>query len=377
MNRLELRGQKTDNKRILISRPERANTMLPKKYGNLLAALVLTIFAPPACKFGSDGFPLSQSLPDTGWSNPTPSPTPSPNPSPSPSPVPEEKMLFGVNGHDGRTDYPLAQTEAVFKKLDQNNLRTYRVDISPGSFTVMDKLVPLAKKYNIKLRPMIYPVAQATAYNFVKRYAQDIEIWEIGNEQDYQRAGAQDRINAMMETYRGIKQVASETGLNIKTSINIMACNDIPAESRCYNDPNGGMWFLDMARASGFNFDYITFHYYAYLGEKGFWMDKYLGQMRAVATKYKTKIFLNETHCAEIYSGAENGDGDCVASVRELFDEIKEKYSDIVQEINVYELFDQPSLSADIPQHEKHFGLMYDINSPKDTFNLLVEYAKK
>ncbi len=345
--------------------------MIAKKHRIFLASFGFIILTIPACKFGSEGFQLSQSLPDTT------SPTPTPSPSPSPSPIPEDKLLFGVNGHDGRSTYPLAQSEAVFKMLDENNLRTYRVDINPVSFTVMDHLVPLAKKYNIKLRPMIYPVAQATAYNFVKRYAHDVEIWEIGNEQDYKREGAQDRIDTMMETYRGIKQVASEMGLNIKTSINIMACNDIPAQSRCYNDPNGGMWFLDMARASGFNFDFITFHYYAYYGDKGFWMDKYLSQMRAVATKYNSKIFFNETHCAEIYAGEEDGDGDCVEAVRELFDEILEKYSDIVQEINVYELLDEPNIAPEIPEHERHFGLMYDINNPKPTFNLLVDYANK
>ncbi len=49
------------------------------------------------------------------------------------------------------------------------------------------------------------------------------------------------------------------------------------------------MWFLDQARASGFNFDYISFHYYPYFDDKGYWMDMYLGQMRAMATSTRPR----------------------------------------------------------------------------------------
>jgi hypothetical protein len=59
-----------------------------------------------------------------------------------------------------------------------------------------DRLVPLAKKYGVVVRPMLYPGTQQDTYNLVKRYKDDIKIWEIGNEQDAPKAGAQDRINA-------------------------------------------------------------------------------------------------------------------------------------------------------------------------------------
>ena len=100
---------------------------------------------------------------------PATTPTTPTNPT-TPSTPTAKKILFGVNGHDGRVAYPLSQSEAVFKLLDSKNLRTYRVDIVPtvNPNPVMETLIPLAKKYNIKLRPMIYPTTKAVAYNFAK-----------------------------------------------------------------------------------------------------------------------------------------------------------------------------------------------------------------
>ena len=75
--------------------------------------------------------------------------------------------------------------------------------------------------------------------------------------------GAQDRINAMMQSVRGVEQAEAELHAGLKTSINIMSCNDEAGSgSQCEGDANGDVWFLDMAKASGWNFSYVTFHYY-------------------------------------------------------------------------------------------------------------------
>ncbi len=227
---------------------------------------------------------------------------------------------------------------------------------------------------------MIYPSSQSATYTFVKRYANDIKIWEIANEQDFKIEGAQDRINAMVQSYKGVKQASDELKANLKTMINIMVCNDDykGAGARCPGDKNGAMWFLEMAKKSGFNFDYISMHYYARYGDKGYWMDKYLGQMRLMANKYNTKIFYNELNCAEIYDGNTDGgypgDKDCYDSVQRLLTEITTKYNDIIMEMNVYEMMVNPYHEV---EHEKHFGLMYDINTPKPLFDLYTEFAKK
>ncbi|MNS76489.1 hypothetical protein D3C72_1100380 [compost metagenome] len=300
-------------------------------------------------------------------------------------PVSSSGIIFGVNGHDGRTYYPMSEAEARFKILDARNLRSYRFDIDPRNFDVLDQLVVLAKKYNIILRPMAYPIStdaallQDVAYKMAKRYANDIKVWELGNEQDYDIAGAQARINNLVAMYKGVKKASDELGANIKTTINIMACNDDDrsATARCPGDKNGAIWFLDKAKASGFNFDHISFHYYAYYSDKGYWMDKFLYQARAASVKYNTKIFFNETNCADVYQGNTDGgfpgDKACYDSVVQLLNEVKTKYADVISEVNMYELLNEPDNGG----VEKHFGLMYNINSPKPNLEAVTNAAKK
>lgn len=200
-------------------------------------------------------------------------------------------IVYGVNGHDGRPAYPLSRSEAVFRLLDQRNLRSYRFDVDPRNFAVLDRLVQLSRQYNIALRPMVYPMSREIGYALARRYANDIKVWEIGNEQDLDRAAAPARIAAMTTMYRGMKQASDELGAGLQFTINITACNsdDHSASARCPGDRNGSLWFLDQAKAAGFDFDRISFHYYAFHGERGYWMDLYLGQLRAAAQKYGTK----------------------------------------------------------------------------------------
>ena len=305
------------------------------------------------------------------------------NPS-NPSTPTQKKILFGVNAHDGRPYYPLTQSEAVFKLLSEKNIRSYRVDIVPtqNPNQVLETLIPLAKKYNIKLRPMIYPSTKTVAYNFAKRYGKDIEIWELGNEQDYSVTGAQDRANVLAEMHKGIAQAASEDGFTLKTAINIMACNtdDVSATARCPKDAAGAGWFLQMAKNSGFNFSYVTFHYYPFYSDKGYWMDMYLSQARQASEKYGVKVMLNETNCANIYqgdkSGGTPGDKACYDSMDQLFTEISTKYADVFEEINMYELFNEPDMDNGTGP-EANFGIMFDINKPKKLFDLLAAWAAK
>lgn len=294
---------------------------------------------------------------------------------------PANKIIFGVNGHDlNQTAYPLNQAEARFKILSQKNLRSYRFDLVVGYTQVLDTLIPLAKKYNIILRPMIYPSTQAATYAFVKKYANDIKIWEIANEQDYDVAGAQARINEMVKTYKGVKQASDELGANLKTTINVMACNndDRSASARCAGKSDGVMWFLNMARNSGFLFDHVSFHYYPGNGDKGYWMDKYLSQLRLYATTFNTKIFYNEMNCAEIYQGNTDGgfkgDGSCYDGMTIALNELVNKYSDVIAEVNFYEMVDEPDHPV---THERHFGVMYDLNTPKPLLDLYSEFANK
>ncbi|AZZ38265.1 hypothetical protein CIK05_02490 [Bdellovibrio sp. qaytius] len=293
----------------------------------------------------------------------------------------QKYIAMGVNGHDGKAPYPMETIESRFKVLDANNLRSYRTSgemLNDQRYSEMDTLLALAKKYNINIRPMVYPTTQARAYEYGKRYGASMKIWEIGNELDLTEGDDAQDYAAMVATYKGLKQASDEFGYNLKYTINATACND-DAPGRCYGKKDGSIYFLDGAKAAGFNFDYISFHYYSFYGDKGYWYDKFYGQMRGMATKYKTKIFYNEMNCAEIYGANGNKDGGfagdkaCYDSLKQMITTINTSYKDIVQEMNIYELLDEPGHEI---EWEKHFGLMYDINNPKPLFNMVTSFTK-
>ncbi|MEE7547950.1 hypothetical protein HF319_13675 [Xanthomonas sp. Kuri4-1] len=287
-------------------------------------------------------------------------------------------MVYGVNGHDGRGYYPLTDTEAAFRLLDARNLRSYRFDVDPRNYAVLDALIPLARRYGITLRPMVYPMSREIGYQLARRYAGDIKVWEIGNELDLDRAAAPARIAAMTEMYRGMKQASDELGAGLEFTVNITACNsdDHSAGARCPGDRNGSLWFLQAARQAGFAFDHISFHYYPFHLDKGYWMDLYLGQMRTAARTYNTRIFFNEVNCAEVYTGTTDGgspgDGACYDGLAQVLQTLRDDYAAVVAEVNVYELRDQPDMQG----AERHFGLMYDLSHPKPTLDLLTGFAQ-
>jgi hypothetical protein len=235
----------------------------------------------------------------------------------------------------------------------------------------LDKVVPLAKKYGITVRPMLYPASQAQTYTIAKRYAADIKIWEIGNEQDAPKQGAQDRINAMLPSVKGVEQAEAELHAGLKTTINIMSCNNDAAESQCAGDASGDGWFLDMAKASGWNFNYVSFHYYPRSHDSGYWMDKYLGQAKAASKKHNVPIFFNEVNCGEIYDGDTTGGPACVTALTQALNEVINKYSDVFAEVVVYEMLDQPDMAG----VERFFGVCYVVGNCKPTAATVAQFG--
>jgi len=322
----------------------------------LLAALALLALASPV---------LAQQKPPAAPNRPA-------RPQMAPKATATTPIRFGLNGHDGRTYYPLAQVEQRMQWMQQNKLTVWRTDVGTTSFDILDKLVPLAKKYGVTVRPMLYPGTQEQTYAIAKKYKDDIKIWEIGNEQDAPKAGAQDRINAMLPSVKGVEQAEAELHAGLKTSINIMSCNnEAGSGSQCEGQADGDVWFLDMAKASGWNFNYVTFHYYPRQFEPGYWMDKYLGQMRSASKKFGVPIFLNETNCGEIYDGNTDGGGPCTTSLKQLLDEVVARYADVVQEVVVYEMLDQPDMAG----VERHFGVCFELNRCKPTATTVAQFG--
>lgn len=310
-------------------------------------------------------------------------------------PVTTTKIMMGINGHDNFDAYPASEIEARVKYLADRNIRSFRNGGDSASqeplWDTMDTLIAAGKKYNVAIRPGLYHwLGEAQAYKIAKRFP-DIRVWEIGNEVDGDVGNEAKNIAQMVQVYKGIKRAAAEMGVEIKTTINVMACNSdgTPAQGgRCYKKADGSGYFVDAAYAAGFKFDYISFHYYPYYSDKfdnnGYYYKMYLGQMRILSERYKAKILFNETNCAEIYpwsveagsvtDGGYAGDKRCYDSLKNLLTELNTNYKDIVEEINIYEMLDEPTHQV---THEKHFGMMYDMKNPKPVFDMVIkEFAK-
>ena len=301
-----------------------------------------------------------------------------------PSPTPEQpepgtgtNIPMGVNVHEGvEPAYPLSQTERRIQMVAAANIRSYRNDMRHIENTAeVNRLINLCRQYGVILRPMLYPTTEAKAYNYAKLFGDRVKVWEIGNEVNLRgRDGAEGRIDALVATYRGMKRASDEFNLGLKFTINVTSCNPNHPSSRCSGDVTGDTWFLDMARARGFLFDYVSFHHYSHFTDSQYWLDLYLGQLRGFAERYNTKIFLNETNAGEVYNGALGSEPIYAQSVRKFLTELNAKYSDVIAEINMYELIDEPHLTVEV---EKHFGMFFNIDTPKPVWEVVKEFASQ
>ncbi len=287
------------------------------------------------------------------------------------TPAQARDMLYGVNGHDNwRTPFYLPeQAEAVFKMLDKKNLRVYRVDVenTPRGHETLDRLVKLGRKYNVLIRPMLYVdhEPENSAYVLAKKYAADINVWELGNELNLRGPNTHfDGIEKMKAARAGVDRASRETGVKLHTTLNVTAGGYDYGLDRTLTTYT----FVDRAIAAGLEFDFISYHYYPRVVDKGMgWLNIYLDPLR----KYGKPVFLNETNCGEIYDGDDGNSAQCLAAAESIITEVETNYSDMVKEINMYQLFD----NKDIKGPEGHFGLMYDINNPKMTLDMLAKHA--
>jgi hypothetical protein len=62
----------------------------------------------------------------------------------------------------------------------------------------------------------------------------------------------------------------------------------------------------------------------------------------------------------------------CYDGLRAFLNQIRASNSDIVQEVNLYEMLDSSTSAQGV---ERHFGLMYNLNRPKPLFELVTGFA--
>jgi len=124
--------------------------------------------------------------------------------------------------------------------------------------------------------------------------------------------------------------------------------------------------FLDLAREMGIEWDVTGYHTYdklAAINYARFWngaLPKF--DLIAKLNSYGKPVCIGEINGGEIYDG-----GDGAASLAKMLAALDDKVDMIVP----YALYDQPDKAG----AEAHFGLRYDVDRPKDGWDVLAKFA--
>lgn len=282
-------------------------------------------------------------------------------------------LVIGINGHAGWTHgtYVDVGPERIIRTLADANIRSYRVDVANNarSIAALDALLPHAKAKGVMIRPMLYvhlSDPENDAYTMAKRYGRDLRLWELGNELNLKgEANFADNIERMKKARRGIERAAAELGVPLKTTLNVAAVAGMPGldmENKTYP-------FVDQAIQAGLKFDYISFHVYTKLADAtNGWNARYLDPLH----KYGKPVLLNEFNCQNIYIGDDGNSEVCAATVDSVIQQVKSTYSDLIVEVNAYELYDNHAAEG----VEEHFGFWFDKDTPKKNWAVLTKAAE-
>jgi hypothetical protein len=164
--------------------------------------------------------------------------------------------------------------------------------------------------------------------------------------------------------YAAIRDVAQQSG----TALRVIA------------GTVGRDWgYLDFLRQNGIDFDVVGYHVYPSFNQADWNVDTWYGPggLFAQLAAYGRPVHINEFDCGEIYqSSFENEAGAplteaCLKSVAKYVLEIIGQHRANIESLHYYEMFDEPAKAAP----ENHFGLWYDMATPKVTAYLASAFA--
>lgn len=137
--------------------------------------------------------------------------------------------------------------------------------------------------------------------------------------------------------------------------------------------------FLTFMRQKGVVFDVVGWHIYPHASNTSLLKDSWYGTGGPLArlAVYNLPVHINEFNCGEIYDGDyDNNPGS--AKTLACFQAYKKHVSDLynqnlinLESLHIYELLDEPKKSGP----ESRFGLMYDLNKPKDHLYIITAFA--
>lgn len=317
---------------------------------------------------------------------------------------------WGINGPNSRT----ADLNAVFQVLRARGVTQYRIntnltnDTDSYEVSMYQGIVALAKTYGITLKPILYtaftwgdrtdggkyPAGDSSAlylqgffrtYNFVNQFKNDINDWEMANELNLLVRDANGNrlfgkgwtasefdtplMNDWASVLRGMSDaidlINSESGTHLRRTLNTTSTM---------------FGFLDFMASKNVAFEVISYHYYESAGTNP---HVYWGGVRPnfdlfqQLASYGKSVVFNEVNAADIYKSTyENEAGQPVTEAGFKSLDVALNYFNTqttanIEYVGVYELLDEPAKAPP----ENHFGVMYDINTPKISLYILSYFA--
>ena len=317
----------------------------------------------------------------------------------SDSPTQTGGLIIGVNTHTGSDSTTNAKVAAVMK---DRNLKSSRMDLYVGDQTTfrdqvqkvratggrVEAVMMTSWHWDTSCNPNLSAVEQdsynqtATIVNQVKDLVQDFEMLnEVQLRSDIQSEVPWNSAGTSTTPYQGKPCVATITAVLRGMS---RAIHDIGASSglplRAILGAVGkDFGFLSYMQQQGVQWDVTGYHIYPTNDYPSMLSDPWFGPGGPIAqlAKFNKPVHINEFNCGEIYdSGYENQAGmpkteTCLKALTRHMKDLRDQKIANIESIHLYELRDETNKSGP----ESHFGLMYDLNTPKVHLYLVSAFA--
>ena len=288
-----------------------------------------------------------------------------------------DKVKFGVNGHPlvaGAYSEPLEDQISQLKSL---GLRAYRVNVNPANMTPekferLSRLINLAQQQEIEILITIVIKAQdysseSDAYDAAKsatnalsqQIGQHIGVWELGNEYDLYCVikGASGRAPADYDTEKYLIVRGLIRGMLAGLRDGSPKALRVVQTSQNGKNPDSG--FLQRLIHDGIEFDITGYHYYSHDGHIRV-ADNGESALQILRDNFHKPIWITEFDQASHDGVGPNADPTSQAQAleRALQAIAQDARQYDVKQAYIYELLDQPELSASKPV-QAQFGILH------------------
>lgn len=232
----------------------------------------------------------------------------------------------------------------------------------------------------------LYSQGYNRVYNFVSQFSNEKIDWELSNEVNLLAADAKgNRLYGKGMTPAEFDQPIMNDWANVLKGMSdaIEAINVAKGLHirRILGTTSTMFGFIDFMISKGVRVDVVGYHYYEGIGVDPYkyWLPGTSGfDLFAKFASYKRPVHVNEMNCAEIYSPTFVNDSNssimqtCNTNLSTMLKTFTSQTEANIEAIFLYELLDEPAKAAP----ENHFGLLYNIQSPKPTFATAASFAK-